>query len=108
MDLRHAGQSGLVRDPARQRLLPDQQSAQWALPRRLQLRDHPGAEVRQWTCNGLAVQQWQVNAVTGGYSTLVNRHSGLCLDDYNWATTPGAEVRQWTCLNNNAQHWRIS
>ncbi|MGX7826602.1 family 43 glycosylhydrolase [Actinokineospora sp. 24-640] len=26
-----------------------------------------------------------------------NRHSGLCLDDYNFATTPGAEVRQWTC-----------
>jgi hypothetical protein len=64
--------------------------------------------VQLWTCNGAAVQQWRVTDAGGGYSTLTNRHSGLCLDNYNWGTAPGSEVRQWTCLNNNAQHWRIA
>src|SRR4051794_6810222 len=46
----------------------------------------PGAEVRQWTCNDLAVQDWDVRAAADGYVTLVNRNSGLCLDDYNRIT----------------------
>ncbi|WP_217140055.1 RICIN domain-containing protein [Streptomyces sp. AC627_RSS907] len=37
-----------------------------------------------------------------------NRHSGLCLDDYNFGTVPGAEVRQWTCNGNNARQWRVA
>ena len=48
------------------------------------------------------MQQWRITDRGGGYSTLTNRHNGLCLDNYNWGTTPGSEVRQWTCVNNNA------
>ncbi|MFC7241694.1 RICIN domain-containing protein [Catellatospora aurea] len=51
---------------------------------------------------------WTVRESNATPVEIRNRHSNLCLDDYNRGTTPGAEVRQWTCLNNNAQHWRIS
>jgi GH43 family beta-xylosidase len=37
-----------------------------------------------------------------------NRHSSLCLDDYNWATTPGADVRQWTCNDLPVQDWHLT
>lgn len=40
--------------------------------------------------------------------TIRNRHSNLCLDDYNFATNPGAEVRQWTCVSGNQQQWWVS
>ncbi|GAA2897446.1 family 43 glycosylhydrolase [Nonomuraea rubra] len=68
----------------------------------------PGAEVRQWTCNGAAVQDWQVVPAADGYSTLVNRHSGLCLDNRDWATAPGSPVQQWTCNGLAVQQWRIT
>ncbi|MFI6706420.1 family 43 glycosylhydrolase [Nonomuraea sp. NPDC050478] len=68
----------------------------------------PGAEVRQWTCNGLATQDWQITPAADGYSTITNRHSGLCLDNYNFGTTPGSEVRQWTCNGLAVQQWRVT
>ncbi|WP_052424001.1 family 43 glycosylhydrolase [Nonomuraea candida] len=68
----------------------------------------PGAEVRQWTCNGLAPQDWQITPAADGYSTITNRHSGLCLDNYNFGTAPGSEVRQWTCNGLAVQQWRIT
>jgi GH43 family beta-xylosidase len=37
-----------------------------------------------------------------------NRHSNLCLDDYNHVTTPGAEVRQWTCSDAAVQDWYLT
>lgn len=37
-----------------------------------------------------------------------NRHSNLCLDDYNSVTTPGAEVRQWTCGTQANQDWYVT
>ncbi|GAB4004620.1 hypothetical protein GCM10029992_50180 [Glycomyces albus] len=37
-----------------------------------------------------------------------NRHSDLCLDDYEWGTEPGAEVRQWTCNDYSVQDWNLS
>ena len=67
-----------------------------------------GAEVRQWPCNGLAVQQWDIRPAADGWSTIVNRHSGKCLDNFNFGTANGAEVRQWTCNGNHAQQWRIA
>ncbi|MCX4444948.1 RICIN domain-containing protein [Streptomyces sp. NBC_01789] len=58
-------------------------------------------------CKGLAPQQWQVTPVGNGYSFLKTRNTGLCLDDYGWATDLGAEVRQWTCNGLAAQKWLI-
>ncbi|ONI80120.1 hypothetical protein ALI22I_42635 [Saccharothrix sp. ALI-22-I] len=37
-----------------------------------------------------------------------NRHSNLCLDDYNFGTQPGAEVRQWTCNDAPVQDWYLT
>jgi len=67
----------------------------------------PGAEVRQWTCNGAGVQDWYLTPTGSGYYSISNAHSGLCLDDYNWGTADGAEVRQWTCNGLTAQQWQV-
>ncbi|GAA2375759.1 hypothetical protein Cme02nite_05390 [Catellatospora methionotrophica] len=37
-----------------------------------------------------------------------NRHSNLCLDDFDFVTTPGAEVRQWTCSTATVQDWYLT
>jgi GH43 family beta-xylosidase len=42
------------------------------------------------------------------YVRIRNRHSNLCLDDYNFVTTPGAEVRQWTCNAATVQDWQLT
>ncbi|MFF3445494.1 family 43 glycosylhydrolase, partial [Streptosporangium sp. NPDC002721] len=68
----------------------------------------PGAQVRQWTCNGQANQDWQITPAADGYSTIVNRHSGLCLDNTDWGTTAGSPVQQWTCNGLTVQQWRIT
>lgn len=68
----------------------------------------PGAEVRQWTCNGTAVQDWELIPAADGYHTIRNRHSGLCLDNTDWATTAGSPVQQWTCNNLAVQQWRLT
>ncbi|GJF32158.1 hydrolase [Kitasatospora sp. NE20-6] len=68
----------------------------------------PGAEVRQWTCNDAAVQDWYLTPVAGGYYQLSNGHSGLCLDDKDWATAAGSPVQQWTCNGLATQQWQVT
>ncbi|MCD0443350.1 family 43 glycosylhydrolase [Glycomyces sp. A-F 0318] len=67
----------------------------------------PGAEVRQWTCNGEAVQDWYLHDLGNGYHAIGNVYSNLCLDDYEFGTEPGAEVRQWTCNGLDVQQWEV-
>jgi GH43 family beta-xylosidase len=68
----------------------------------------PGAEVRQWTCNNLAVQDWYLTPVGNGYYTVANGHSGLCLDNKDWGTAAGSPVQQWTCNGLAVQQWRLT
>ncbi len=68
----------------------------------------PGAEVRQWTCNDLPVQDWYLSSVGDGYYRISNGHSGLCLDNKDFATAPGSVVQQWTCNDLPVQHWRLT
>ncbi|XRQ03879.1 family 43 glycosylhydrolase [Actinomadura welshii] len=68
----------------------------------------PGAEVRQWTCNDAAVQDWYLVPAADGHYQISNRHSGLCLDDRDWATEPGSPVQQWTCNGLAVQQWRMT
>ena len=68
----------------------------------------PGAEVRQWTCNDTAVQDWYLVPAADGHYQISNRHSGLCLDDRDWATEPGSPVQQWTCNGLAVQQWRMT
>ncbi|WP_309111621.1 family 43 glycosylhydrolase [Saccharothrix sp.] len=37
-----------------------------------------------------------------------NRHSALCLDNYNFGLKPGSEVRQWTCNTAPVQDWYLT
>ncbi|WP_026923502.1 RICIN domain-containing protein [Glycomyces arizonensis] len=67
----------------------------------------PGAEVRQWTCNGQDNQDWFLTDRGGGYVAIRNSYSDLCLDDYDFGTEPGAEVRQWTCNGLDVQQWQV-
>jgi hypothetical protein len=67
----------------------------------------PGSAAVQWTCNGLATQQWNIAPAADGYVTLVNVHSGLCLDDTNFATADGSTIQQWTCNGLPVQQWRL-
>ncbi|GAA3915529.1 family 43 glycosylhydrolase [Streptomyces gulbargensis] len=67
----------------------------------------PGAEVRQWTCNGAAVQNWTLTPTGDGYYRIRNGHSGLCLDNKDFATTAGSPVQQWTCNGETVQQWRV-
>jgi hypothetical protein len=39
---------------------------------------------------------WTVTADVG--STITNKGSGLCLNDYGWVTTPGNEIVMWKCV----------
>ncbi|GAA3465365.1 hypothetical protein J2S66_000962 [Saccharothrix longispora] len=68
----------------------------------------PGAEVRQWTCNGEPVQDWTLTPTEGGYYQVTNVHSGLCLDNKDWATAAGSVVQQWTCNGMAVQQWRMT
>lgn len=68
----------------------------------------PGAEVRQWTCGDVPVQDWYLTPAGDGYYQLSNGHSGLCLDDRDWATAPGSVVQQWTCNGLAVQQWRVT
>ena len=66
-----------------------------------------GANVQQWTCNGLNPQNWTITSKGSGYYTLVNKQSGKCLDVYKSSTVKGGNVDQWTCNGTSAQLWKI-
>jgi len=56
----------------------------------------PGTDVRQWTCNGAAAQQWRVDG-----NTLRSPASGLCL-----SVTTSGDVVQDACVGAATQ-WTI-
>jgi Ricin-type beta-trefoil lectin domain/Spherulation-specific family 4 len=61
-----------------------------------------GTPVILWTCNGSAGQIWRINKTN---NTIVNPHSGLCLDDKHSVQTRGNEVWVYRCNGGNAQRW---
>jgi hypothetical protein len=67
----------------------------------------PGSPAVQWTCNGLAAQQWNIVPAADGYVTIVNVDSGLCLDDTDGKTAPGSPIQQATCNGQVVQQWRL-
>ncbi len=47
--------------------------------------------------------------VTGAYYYVMNRYSGLVLDDTNWSTSDGMTIQQWTEVSGQAdQEWSLS
>lgn len=66
-----------------------------------------GGVVQQWTCTGGANQQWQVQAVAGGYVQVTNGASDRCLNVNASSTADGGTVQQWTCTGGTNQQWRV-
>ncbi|GAA3334760.1 RICIN domain-containing protein [Curtobacterium citreum] len=64
-----------------------------------------GAQVVQYTANGGANQQWQLQSVGGGLYNIINRNSGKYLDDYNASFGHGSNIIQWTGNGGNNQLW---
>jgi endoglucanase len=58
-----------------------------------------GTQVRLWTCNQSAAQQWQVNA----NGTITNPHSGKCLDAVGQGTANGTAIQIWDCYGGGTQ-----
>jgi arabinan endo-1,5-alpha-L-arabinosidase len=58
--------------------------------------------------SGAANQQWSVTATGNGSYSIVNRFSGLALDDTGWSTSNGTIVQQWSLVNGQAnQQWNL-
>lgn len=74
-----------------------------------QLSTEDGADVVQWAANGQTNQRWRFRDVGDGTFTVVNVHSGKCLDVYGGtgATADGVRVAQWTCNGQTNQRWRV-
>lgn len=66
-----------------------------------------GAKVQQWTCGTGTNQQWQVQAVSGGYVQVTNVNSDKCLDVNASSTADGGTVQQWACNGGTNQQWRV-
>ncbi|MBB5803502.1 arabinan endo-1,5-alpha-L-arabinosidase [Saccharothrix ecbatanensis] len=61
-----------------------------------------------WTSDGWPQLLGPSTELGGTGKAIVNQHSRLCLDDWEWNTTPGATVRMYTCNGSNAQQWHVS
>ncbi|MFC8796616.1 RICIN domain-containing protein [Promicromonospora sp. NPDC057138] len=66
-----------------------------------------GGKVQQWTCTGGTNQQWQVQAVAGGYVQIANLNSDRCLDVSASSTANGGTVQQWACHGGTNQQWQV-
>jgi hypothetical protein len=67
-----------------------------------------GANVVQWSANGGVNQRWEFRDAGGGYSNVVSRSSGKCMDVFGGvgATGDGVRVVQWACHAGTNQQWR--
>jgi len=64
-------------------------------------------QLQQWSCNGTAAQQWDVNYIGGSRYEVRNVNSGKCADlDGAW-TYDGNDVQQYDCNQSDAQRWKI-
>lgn len=68
----------------------------------------PGTPVQTWAYATATNQQWQAQAQTGGYYTLVVRNSGLCLGVPNSSTANGVQLQVLTCNGSPAQAFQLT
>jgi Tfp pilus assembly protein FimT len=67
-----------------------------------------GANVQQYTWNGGANQQWEIQSTSPGYYKLTAQHSGKVLDVKGVSTADGANVQQYTWNGGANQQWSIT
>jgi endoglucanase len=65
------------------------------------------AEVKQYTWNGGANQQWAFENLGTGYYRIVNRYSGKCLNVASASTADGANIIQYACGGGTNQQWQM-
>ncbi|HWZ90797.1 MAG TPA: RICIN domain-containing protein [Polyangiaceae bacterium] len=63
--------------------------------------------VEQWTCNGLAPQNWTLSKAVDGSFSLKAQNSGLCLTPVAESASAGTLVEQDTCDASDAQNWAL-
>ena len=66
-----------------------------------------GKEVIIYPGGGSGCEQWHVRYVGDGYYTIINRHSGLCLEVLDGKTTDGASVVQMMVDESDEQLWKL-
>ena len=66
-----------------------------------------GTRVQQWSPNGSPAQQWQIEAVGGGYYRLTAQCSGKALDVRGNTNNNGEVVHQWDYFGQANQQWAI-
>lgn len=66
-----------------------------------------GANIQQWTCNGLSPQAWRLQTLNDGYFYLVNGASGKVADVWGWGTADGSNVNQWTNTGGANQQFQF-
>lgn len=65
----------------------------------------PGADIRQWDCNGSGAQHFAADPQPDGSVRLINVGSGLCVGATGDSDQAGADVEQVAC--DGATRWRI-
>lgn len=66
-----------------------------------------GQQVIIYAGGGSGCEQWHLRYVGDGYYTIINRHSGLCLEVLDGNTADGASVVQMKVDESDEQLWKI-
>ena len=66
-----------------------------------------GTEIIIYPGGGSGCEQWHLRYVGDGYYTIINRHSGLCLEVLDGNTADGAGVVQMMVDESDAQLWKF-
>jgi hypothetical protein len=67
-----------------------------------------GAQAEIRTCNGSKAQQFTLQAIPGGYQTIINAVTKKCLDVAKLSPDDGAAVEQWECNGGLNQQWIVA
>ena len=68
---------------------------------------HEKQEVILYPGGGSGCEQWHVRYVGDGYFSIINRHSGLCLEVLDGNTSDGASVVQMMVDESDEQLWKF-
>jgi hypothetical protein len=74
---------------------------------------YAGNRIQQRLCDGSPQQQWHLDLVPGGFQDcdwcpafhIVNKLTGLCLDDMNGGMNDRNPLQQWTCNLSDTMVW---
>lgn len=67
-----------------------------------------GANIHQWSANGLTNQQFTVTDLNNGYWSIRPLHSNKAVDLYGWSKEDGGTIKQWEYWGGQAQQWTLA